>query len=683
MSKEIDFEDLGLSNTSGNEHFEPVAERAIARRSFLKMGIGTAAIGVFSPLLKACGGSDNAIAATPIRPLGFTGVSVSTLDTVVVPPEYQTQVVYAWGDPINGVAPLFKQDGTNTAAEQLLQSGMHHDGGHFFSLPDWKSTSSSSGLWAVNHEYIDPSLLVGPAATWSTAEGVAKAKAAHGVSIVEFTRGADLKVSVVRNSTFARRITADTEMDITGPARGNDLMKTSADPTGVLVKGTINNCAAGFTPWGTYLTCEENFNGVFGTDTAGFAPTPLMSRYGLRATGFTTNINGAATPIYPWWKQDSRFDLAKEPNESNRFGYVVEIDPYNPTARPAKRTAMGRFKHENCEWLLAADGRVVYYMGCDERNEYIYKFVTDGKFDANNRAANFNLLDNGTLYVAKFNDDGTGQWLPLVLGQSGLNAANGWTSQADISIRTRQAADRAGATSMDRPEWVAVNRKTNDVFVTLTNNTRRGTTPASNNAMDGSSAADSARPAVNAANPRANNVYGHIIRWKDDNNDPASVTFKWSVFVLAGDPLQTDANKKGNIKGDAFGSPDGLWFDEAGYLWIQTDVSTGSLFTNNPSNPNADYRNLGNNQMLYADPATGEIKRFLVGPAQCEITGAHMTPDRKVMFINIQHPGESGSDEDLSATPKKFSSWPDGASGGRPRSATIAITRKDGGLIGT
>lgn len=680
----IDFEDLGQSNPSGNLHFEDVAERAMSRRSFLRLGMGAATVSVFAPALTACGSGGDSPATTTSTPLAFKSVTANTTDTVTLPEGYSYQVVYAWGDPINGVAPSFKHDGTNTAAEQAQQAGMHHDGGWFFPLQDWKSTSSTSGLWACNHEYVDPSLLIpGGTPNYATAESVAKAKAAHGLSVVELSRGTDGKWALVKNSVYARRYTVDSEFEVRGPARGDARMKTAADPSGTLVLGTINNCAAGMTPWGTYLSCEENFNGTFGTDASSFTATADQNRYGLSKSGFTFTFNGTATPLYPWWKQDSRFDLVGEPNEANRFGWVVELDPYDPSRRPVKRTAMGRFKHENCEWQLAKDGRVVFYMGDDERNEYIYKFVTSGKFNADVRSANMNLLDSGTLYVAKFNDDGTGTWLELSIGQNGLTTANGFTSAADIAIRTRQAADRAGATMMDRPEWLAVNRTTGDVFVTLTNNNRRGTTPASSNKVDGTTSAGSSRPPVNAANPRATNVYGHIVRWKETGGDAANTSFTWSVFLQAGDPLQTDASKKGNINGDAFGSPDGLWVDDRGYLWIQTDVSTSALSTNNPSSPNADYKNIGNNQMLMADPATGQVKRFLTGPGQCEITGACLTKDNKTMFINIQHPGEDGSDGDLSATPKKFSSWPDGAAGGRPRSATIAITKNDGGDIGT
>lgn len=670
----MDYEDLGLSNTSGNEHLVEVVDRGISRRSFLRYGSGALSLGLFAPLVQGCGDSNS-----DVPRLGFSSVPVSVKDAVEVPAEYQVQVVYAWGDPINGTSPAFKQDGSNTAAEQRLQSGMHHDGGHFYSLPDWKSTSSTSGLWAVNHEYVDPGLLIGPSSLWPSAEGVAKSKAAHGVSVVQIDKQSDSKWKVV-SSSYARRIDADTDMDINGPARGHPLMKTSADPQGVIVKGTINNCAAGFTPWGTYLTCEENFNGVFGTDDSAWTANALQSRYGLLKTG-SMNTNGLA--LYPWWKQDARFDLSKEPNEANRHGYVVEIDPYSPSKKPVKRTALGRFKHENCEWMLTKDGRIAVYMGCDEVNEYIYKFVSTGKVDMNDRAKNVDLLDSGILYVAKFNDDGTGSWLELSPGKNGLTQANGWDTLGDICVRTRQAADRAGATMMDRPEWVAVNRNNGDVFVTLTNNSRRGTTPASGNNSDGSTPGGTARPPTDKVNPTGPNPYGHIVKWRDAGGDSAATSFTWSIFLKAGDKMQSDTLKKGTINGDDFGSPDGLWVDDAGYMWIQTDVSTSRIMAPDLSRTNADYKNLGNNQMLLADPATGQVKRFLVGPNQCEITGAHMTPDRKTMFINIQHPGEDGGDADISATPRKYSSWPDGASGGRPRSATIAITRKDGGEIGT
>jgi uncharacterized protein len=302
----------------------------------------------------------------------------------------------------------------------------------------------------------------------------------------------------------------------------------------------------------------------------------------------------------------------------------------------------------------------VVYMGDDSQNEYIYKFVSRDAWNPANRAANFALLDSGTLYVGRFNQDGSGQWIELTQGLNGLDAASGFASQADVLTFTRLAGDRVGATKMDRPEWVAVHPQTREVYVTLTNNTTRGTTGG----------------AVDAANPRANNVFGHIVRWRETGDDPTATTFRWSIFVLAGDPRNADAAKRGNIKGDAFGSPDGLWFDARGVLWIQTDVSTSALNA-------GDYANLGNNQMLAADPSTGEIRRFLTGPRGCELTGVVTTPDGTTMFVSIQHPGEPGSGDNNPSNAAAISSWPDGPGISRPRSATIAIRRTDGGVVGS
>jgi hypothetical protein len=365
---------------------------------------------------------------------------------------------------------------------------------------------------------------------------------------------------------------------------------------------------------------------------------------------------------YRWNEFDERFDAAKNPNEPNRFGWVVEIDPWSPTSTPVKRTALGRCKHEGATATLAKDGRVVVYMGDDERFEYVYKFVSSGRYRAGDRAANRDLLDEGTLYVARFAADGSGEWLPIVFGQGPLTAANGFTSQADVLIRTRAAADALKATPMDRPEWIAVSPQNGDVFCTLTNNNQRGA---------------SGRPAIDAANPRGDNIYGHIVRWREAGGDAGSTAaFRWDIFATCGDPKATDPNKRGNVKGDPYGSPDGLWIDDRGLLWIQTDVSTSVL-------GKGDYANLGNNMMLAADVTTGETRRFLVGPNGCEVTGVIMTPDRRTMFVDIQHPGETASERSDPAAPKAISSWPDGAAGGRPRSATIVIRKLDGGIVGT
>jgi secreted PhoX family phosphatase len=436
---------------------------------------------------------------------------------------------------------------------------------------------------------------------------------------------------------------------VSGPAAEHAWLQTAADSTGRNLLGTVNNCAHGHTPWGTYLTCEENFNGYF-VNRSGTVPA-LQRRYGVTERG------GG----YRWHEHDPRFDAAAHPNEPNRFGWVVEVDPYDPQRPAVKHTALGRLKHEGATVTVARDRRVVVYMGDDERFEYIYKFVSRDPWDpARGRAASMALLENGTLYVARFDADGTGEWLELVHGKSGLDAGSGFPSQAEIVINARGAADRAGATKMDRPEWIAVHPKTGEAYCALTNNVNRGKAGA---------------PGPDRANPRADNAFGHIIRWREKGGDPASARFDWDVFVLCGDPTLADANKHGSIRGDVFGSPDGLWFDARGVLWIQTDVSTSVL-------NKGDYAKTGNNQMLAADPVTREVRRFLTGPNGCEITGVITTPDGASMFVNIQHPGETASERSNPAAPTAVSSWPEGATGGRPRSATIVIRRTNGGIIG-
>jgi secreted PhoX family phosphatase len=308
----------------------------------------------------------------------------------------------------------------------------------------------------------------------------------------------------------------------------------------------------------------------------------------------------------------------------------------------------------------AGGGRAVVYMGDDAQNECVYKFVSRDRFDAADRRANFSLLTQGTLYVARFNGDGSGEWRELVQGRNGLDQAAGFATQADVLVQTRLAADRAGGTKMDRPEWIAVHPFTREVYVTLTNNSTRG--------------AATGTP-VDPANPRAGNVFGHIVRWQESGSDAAALGFRWSIFCLCGDPRATDSAKRGTVKGDAFGSPDGLWFDTRGLLWIQTDVSTSTLNS-------GDYANLGNNMMLAADPVSGQIKRFLTGPRNCEITGVTGTPDGRAMFVNIQHPGEPASGDSNPAATGAISTWPDGPGIARPRSATVAIRRTDGGPIG-
>src|SRR5262245_59410910 len=642
--------DATHSNPSTSPALEEILAIRYSRRQVLTGGLVAAG----AALLGAGAGPRVARAAGVI--LGFRSVPVSKADTVIVPPGYSAEVVYAWGDRI-GDGPDFRPDASNSIADQERQAGMHHDGLHFFPLP-MGSTSSTRGLLVVNHEYTDDGLLhPGGMEPW-TAEKVAKSQAAHGVSVVEIVREGG-RWRVDRSSTLARRVTARTPLRVDGPAAGHPLLRTGFDPDGRTVLGTINNCAMGATPWGTYLTCEENFSNYFAnvaSDVPGIADPAerqrvlaAQKRYGIAATG----------QGYRWHEHDERFDAARHPNEANRFGWIVEIDPFDPKSQPVKHTALGRFKHEGAFVTLTRDQRVAVYSGDDERNEYIYKFVSDARYDPANRGANLRLLAQGTLYAARFDADGTGQWLPLVHGQGGIDAAAGVASQADVLINARAAADVLRPTKMDRPEWIAMHPDSREMYCTLTNNITRGTDKG---------------PGTDPVNPRANNVYGHIIRWKEDGADAGASRFTWDVFVLCGDPESTDPGKRGSIKGDVFGSPDGLWFDARGVLWIQTDVSTSTLLK-------GDYAAMGNNQMLAADPETREVRRFLTGPNGCELTGVTATPHGRSMLVNIQHPGEPASERSDPKNPTAISVWPDGV--GRPRSATVVIRRRDGGVIGS
>jgi uncharacterized protein len=651
-------DDDNVSNPTSNKTFAEVLEVNMQRRRVLQGGFGAAAAGFFggSTLMTAIGevyakpvGSKAGAVGAP--KIGFQSVDASLADTVRVPEGYRWKVLNAWGDPIATGGKAFGQDASETAAEQELQSGMHHDGMHYFPFPPSgkgaavDKLGNRRGLLVVNHEYTDDGLLhVGGFEPW-TAEKVRKSQAAHGVSVMEIEKDAQNDWKVKVPSAFGRRVTGYTPIAISGPAAGHPLMQTAADPAGRTVLGTLNNCAHGYTPWGTYLACEENWNGYFVN--RGVRP-PEQIRYGVSANGFG----------YRWHEHDERFDAELHPNETNRFGWVVEIDPWNPDSMPVKRTALGRIKHEGAWITVAKNGQVVAYTGDDERFEYIYKFVSRYQYNPNSRAANRDLLDEGTLYVAKFNDDGTGQWLALEYGMNGLTPANGFNSQAEVLIKTRQAADRAGATRMDRPEWIAVHPDTQEVYCALTNNSAR---TAAN---------------VDAANPRGQNVFGHIIRWREAGGDATATTFEWDIFVNCGDPANPDPNKQGDIVGDIYGSPDGLWFDNDGRLWIQTDISTNVV-------GRGDYINIGNNQMLCADPVTGETRRFLTGPRGCEVTGVITTPDQTAMFVNIQHPGEPAGDRNDPGNPKAVSSWPDGDAGTRPRSSTVVIWKEDGGVIGT
>jgi secreted PhoX family phosphatase len=639
-----DFDTMEDSNRASNPSIHDVSDPA--RRVWLQGGLAAFAGAAFGPLMAGCAAAG---ARTGAPLLGFKGIPASAADRITVPGGYVATVIAAWGEPIGvpGQMPAWREDASASAADQAVQMGMHHDGIHFFPL----AGSSTRGLLTMNHEYTDDGLLHADGmATWS-AEKVRKAQAAHGIAVIEVERRGDAW-TMVRPSPYARRITATTPFAIGGPAGGHALMKTAADPAGRTALGTFNNCASGKTPWGTYLSGEENFNGYFALGDA--QPDAHQQRWGLRKTAF-----------YRWNEHDDRFDAAKHPNEFNRFGWIVEVDPMDPKSTPVKRTALGRAVHEGAWVAVTRDGRAVVYSGEDSRFEYIYKFVSRDRIaPAGNgltqAQANRELLDHGTLYVARFDADGTGRWMPLVHGTGPLTGANGFADQGEVLIKARQASDLLGATKMDRPEWLAIDQHAREVYCTLTNNTARGA---------------KGQPGVDAANPRVDNAMGQIIRWKEGaaaGGDFDATTMRWDHLVLAGDPANARAEAQGNIKGDIFGCPDGLMLDARGVLWIQTDAHASVL-------NKGEFARIGNNQMLAFDRGTGEARRFLTGPVNCEITGATLTPDGTTMFINVQHPGETPSDRSDPAEPNKFSKWP---SGGRPRSATVVIRRLDGGVIG-
>ena len=634
------FDEMEDSNRSGNASIHEVSDPA--RRSVLRLSVGAAASALFTPWLAGC--ATGAASTTGPR-IGFEGIAIGTTDALTVPKGYVAEVIAAWGEPIGvaGNMPAWRNDAGNSAADQEVQMGMHHDGIHFYPLD-----GSRRGLLVMNHEYTDDGLLHTDGQKDWSAEKTRKSQAAHGVAVIEVAQGGGSsgRWQMVRPSRYARRFTAASPFGISGPAAGHPLMRTAADPSGRRVLGTLNNCASGKTPWGTYLSGEENWAFYF---QGGDSLTADQRRWGLRANA-----------SYAWWRTDERWDARKHPNEFHRFGWVVEIDPEDPTSTPMKRTALGRAAHEGAWVGVTKDGRAVVYSGEDARFEYIYKFVSRDRIKPGGAKPNAELLDHGTLYVARFDSDGRGRWLPLVHGQGPLTAANGFADQGEVVIKSRQASDLLGATKMDRPEWLAIDPASGEVYCTLTNNSARGAP---------------GQPGVDAANPRANNVFGQIIRWKDDG-DFDGAGFAWNHLVLAGDPAQPRPEAKGNIKGDLYACPDGIAFDPAGTLWIQTDAHATQMYK-------GELVNIGSNQMLACDVKTGQTRRFLTGPINCEITGVTWTPDMRAMFVNVQHPGETPSDRSDPAQPRRFSNWPDYSATGRPRSATVVIRRVDGGAIGT
>lgn len=602
------------SNPTDNRPFQDVLNVRMQRRSVLAGGAALAASTFFvtSPAGAAVSnaGDDDPEPPAPGGPLiGFEPVPLDDGPDPVISPDYQYSVIIPWGTKLKDSAADFAQP-PPSARDQENQVGIGHDGMWFFPKPR-NSESNLRGVLCLNHEFGRNTHVLGKAAPESL-EDVRISQAAHGISMVELRRRRQSDPWKVISGGSSNRITVNTPVRFRGPAASSPLLQT---PAGDRATGTLNNCSSGYTPWGTYLTCEENFNGYYGA-TGDWEPNESQERYGFTPTGFG----------YGWENFDPRFDLSSEEhkNSENRFGWVVEIDPQRQKRTPVKRTALGRFKHEGVAVTVGKDNRAVAYMGDDQRFDYIYKFVSRSDYKETIRSR-VSPLDEGTLYVARFNDDGSGDWLALDLSVPELAAR--FDDMADLLVNTRIAADIVGATPMDRPEWTTV-APNGDVYCTLTNNSRR-TEP-------------------NAANPEAPNSTGHIIRWHDEDNH-VGTSFKWDIFILASSTTDTE---------DGFGSPDGLWADPDGRLFIQTDGSQ----------PNG-----ANDQMLVADTNTGEIRRLFTSVPGAEVTGLAVTPDRRTMFINLQHPGNG--DPELTGFPDY--------DGTVPRDATLVVTRKDGGIVGS
>jgi len=611
--------------------FHDLVNTQVSRRQILKTG------GTFGAAGFLAGTSSLARAVTqPTSLMGFTQIPMSTADDIKLPEGYSYDVLVSWGDPILKDAAKFSVN--NTANDQLGQYGDNTDGMAMFHLTNNDgSLNENRAVLAANSEYINKKFMHRHKGDNMSNDDVMKEIVAHGVNIVEVARNPKNEWSIVQNSKLNRRLHGDAaEFEITGPVAGHALVKTAADVSGKLVRGTLNNCGNGETPWGTYLTCEENFNGYFGAP-EGTTMTEQQNAYGLSENGFN----------YGWWSSQERFDLSKNANEAHRFGWIVEIDPYDPSSKAKKRTALGRFKHENAALSLSKNGHAIVYMGDDERGEFIYKFVSKNTYLKGDRKHNMSLLEEGTLHAAKFSNNGSGEWIELTYGKNGLTKSNGFESQEYILVFARMAARFVGATSMDRPEWVACHPSSPMVFCTLTNNKHRG---------------EKDSQPLNAANPVRQNPYGHIIRWVPEHRDHLSDRFGWDIFAMAGNPtIQTGllAGSENINEDNMYNAPDGLAFDKSGRLWIQTD--------GNYKNEGI-FEGHGNNQMLVADPTTGHIRRFLVGPKGCEITGITFSNDQRTVFIGIQHPGNE---------------WPNAVEDGAPRSSVVAIRRNDGGIIGT
>jgi len=633
--------------------------RRYSRREMMRGTLGVAAAAsLFGPTLLA---SHAARAEGAQDRFSFEEIAAGVDETHHVADGYRADVLLRWGDPLFPDSPPFDPL-QQSAAAQLRQFGYNNDYVAFIPL----DVDGSRGLLCVNHEYTNEEIMFPGIARQDlicfpdmTAELVDIEMAAHGVTIVEIARQ-DGQWRPVLDSTYNRRISpANTEMRVDGPASGHERMKTSADPSGTRILGTLNNCAGGATPWGTYLTAEENFHGYFWSDLCATGGKPPAGLGGAQAKSYERY--GVPGLWQAWGKFIDRFNVDKEPNEPNRFGWIVEIDPFDPNSVPVKHTALGRFRHEGAECLVNKDGRIVVYCGDDARFDYVYRFVSEGKFDASGHKANMSLLSAGTLSVAKFDDDGRVEWLPLVFGQGSLTPEAGFTSQGDVVLDARLAADALGATRMDRPEDVQPNPVNGRVYVILTNNK------------------DRAAGQDDPANPRAENVFGHIIEMTPPDGDHAAPEFRWEVLVRCGDPAVAEVGALWNPETSGngwFACPDNAAVDAEGRLWIATDQ--GEPWPT------------GRADGLYALETEGARRRtaklFFRVPVGAEMCGPCFTPNQETLFVAVQHPSADATErykgfERVSTFADPATRWPDFKPDMPPRPSVLAITKVGGGKI--
>ncbi|GAB4237489.1 MAG: PhoX family phosphatase [Methyloligellaceae bacterium] len=649
------------SNRSGNLPIGELLARRFGRRDLLSGGLAAAAIAALTasrfPALGATG-SKKEESAFAFREVG--GDIPTRGDRLS--PDHVSNIILRWGDPVTADAPAFNPE-RQSAAAQGKQFGYNNDYIAFFPLPRG-SANSDHGLLCVNHEFTNEELMFPQTPRQRASTGFAGMNkrlvdiemAAHGASIVEVRRTDSGAWEAVRDSRYNRRITATTPMRIAGPAAGDRRLRTSGDPTGKKVSGTINNCAGGQTPWGTYLMAEENINYYFLGELGPHHPERRnYERLGIPGKG------------QAWGRFYDRFDIGKEPNEANRFGWIVEVDPYDPRSRPVKRTALGRFKHEGCETIVnPRDGRLVIYMGDDQRFDYVYRYVSSEAVAGDDNDRKKGLLDRGILSVARFGEDGTLRWLPLVFGKGPLIRANGFHSQADVLIETRRAADLLGATPMDRPEDVQPNPHRSSVYVMLTNNSKRP--PGGED----------------KANPRAPNLFGHILELKPPGGDHAADVFGWDPLLLCGPPDDPRAGATWHADTSRsegwFAAPDNCAVDNQGRLWVASDQ--GGLA-----------KRTGRTDGVWALDTEGgarrTAKRLYAAPPGAEVCGPCFTPDGETLFLAIQHPAAGVKSDPVSG--KRVAAtyddpatrWPEEIDAPMPpRPAVIAIRRRSGGRVG-